>query len=219
MGRKTDAFFIPVVRHGAWTNRTNGRARCGRSWWLTRGGMVVHRASAWMTTETTCTSSSGAVARMTVPLETTASTPPWRCCATSPRENMHIHENVPATNPTSPAAIMDLPQCTMEEAGTTRECTGCAVCHEEFEEAERLTKLPCGHLFHRECIMPWLEVQNTCPTCRHKLPRAQKGSGKQTVQIGQRGNASGGLEAAVAADEEETSVLGDFFGASGEVAS
>lgn len=30
-------------------------------------------------------------------------------------------------------------------------------------------KLPCGHLFHRECLRQWLQRQQNCPTCRTSL--------------------------------------------------
>ncbi|RKP34049.1 hypothetical protein BJ085DRAFT_20426, partial [Dimargaris cristalligena] len=30
-------------------------------------------------------------------------------------------------------------------------------------------QMPCQHIFHEECLFPWLEVSNTCPTCRYEL--------------------------------------------------
>ncbi|KAJ3055923.1 hypothetical protein HK097_008732 [Rhizophlyctis rosea] len=29
--------------------------------------------------------------------------------------------------------------------------------------------MPCRHIFHRDCIEPWLGQSNTCPTCRFEL--------------------------------------------------
>lgn len=30
-------------------------------------------------------------------------------------------------------------------------------------------RLPCGHLFHAECVHRWIAVQPTCPACRAVL--------------------------------------------------
>jgi hypothetical protein len=48
--------------------------------------------------------------------------------------------------------------------------TKCTVCLVEFEEGEGTRQMPCGHLFHPRCILPWLEKTNSCPLCRHELP-------------------------------------------------
>jgi hypothetical protein len=31
-----------------------------------------------------------------------------------------------------------------------------------------------GHLFDRECIVPWLELHHTCPMCRFEVETEQK---------------------------------------------
>ncbi len=46
----------------------------------------------------------------------------------------------------------------------------CSVCKEEFDIQSKLIKLPCNHYFHGECVKPWLEQRNSCPTCRFELP-------------------------------------------------
>ncbi|XP_069815053.1 E3 ubiquitin-protein ligase RNF181 [Dendropsophus ebraccatus] len=46
----------------------------------------------------------------------------------------------------------------------------CPVCLLEFEEDETVRKLPCEHLFHAACILPWLGKTNSCPLCRDELP-------------------------------------------------
>lgn len=43
----------------------------------------------------------------------------------------------------------------------------CAVCLSEFKDQEVLRLLPgCFHVFHPQCIAPWLASHITCPTCR-----------------------------------------------------
>lgn len=39
----------------------------------------------------------------------------------------------------------------------------CAVCKEEFVPTEEAIELPCQHMFHEDCIKPWLKVNGTCP--------------------------------------------------------
>eukprot|EP00850_Spirogloea_muscicola_P000489 SM000002S05569 [mRNA] locus=s2:955123:958151:- [translate_table: standard] len=50
---------------------------------------------------------------------------------------------------------------TSEELG--RGDATCIICREEMSAAK---KLPCGHMFHVQCLRSWLERQQTCPTCR-----------------------------------------------------
>jgi len=44
--------------------------------------------------------------------------------------------------------------------------TQCATCMETFVWKETVARLDCDHIFHRECIVPWLQKCNTCPLCR-----------------------------------------------------
>jgi len=46
----------------------------------------------------------------------------------------------------------------------------CSVCKDEFEVNKNILYLPCKHIFHEECILPWLKERNSCPTCRSELP-------------------------------------------------
>ena len=50
----------------------------------------------------------------------------------------------------------------------------CNVCKDEYKEGEEVTKLPCNHSYHPECILPWLKEHNSCPTCRFELPTDDK---------------------------------------------
>uniref|UniRef100_A0A673CL69 E3 ubiquitin-protein ligase RNF181 n=1 Tax=Sphaeramia orbicularis TaxID=375764 RepID=A0A673CL69_9TELE len=46
----------------------------------------------------------------------------------------------------------------------------CPVCLLEFEEPEVVQEMPCEHLFHSGCILPWLGKTNCCPLCHLEIP-------------------------------------------------
>ncbi|XP_014484573.1 PREDICTED: E3 ubiquitin-protein ligase RNF126 isoform X2 [Dinoponera quadriceps] len=45
----------------------------------------------------------------------------------------------------------------------------CSVCWEDFKLSEPVRQLPCQHVYHAPCIVPWLELHGTCPICRQSL--------------------------------------------------
>ncbi|XP_061776220.1 E3 ubiquitin-protein ligase RNF126-like [Nerophis ophidion] len=55
---------------------------------------------------------------------------------------------------------------TEEHVGAGLECP---VCKEDYSAGEHVRQLPCNHLFHNDCIVPWLEQHDTCPVCRKSL--------------------------------------------------
>lgn len=42
----------------------------------------------------------------------------------------------------------------------------CTICLAAFKAGEYANRLPCKHVFHGECVVPWLRTNNTCPVCR-----------------------------------------------------
>lgn len=45
----------------------------------------------------------------------------------------------------------------------------CLVCLEEQKVGGMGVKLPCGHLYHRSCVVDWLNRHCTCPCCRFEV--------------------------------------------------
>jgi hypothetical protein len=46
----------------------------------------------------------------------------------------------------------------------------CLICACTFGESSgELTVLACAHLFHVDCIVPWIDRHPTCPLCRHVI--------------------------------------------------
>jgi len=48
----------------------------------------------------------------------------------------------------------------------------CTICTEPLEHLREVSALRCGHLFHADCLAPWLSQSMTCPQCRQKVTRA-----------------------------------------------
>ncbi|XP_036597388.1 E3 ubiquitin-protein ligase RNF126 isoform X1 [Trichosurus vulpecula] len=70
--------------------------------------------------------------------------------------------------PADKEKIQALPtiQVTEEHVGSGLECP---VCKDDYTLGENVRQLPCNHLFHDGCIVPWLEQHDTCPVCRKSL--------------------------------------------------
>lgn len=71
--------------------------------------------------------------------------------------------------PASKSAVDRLAQVTVTEAHIKAQAL-CSVCQEAFGAGDAALGLPCDHLYHGDCITPWLKEHNTCPMCRYELP-------------------------------------------------
>ncbi|XWS65969.1 hypothetical protein CRYUN_Cryun05aG0159500 [Craigia yunnanensis] len=92
-------------------------------------------------------------------------------------QNIGRYEQPPA----SKAAVEAMLTVEIDETHIYNELY-CAVCKEQFELGTKVRNMPCNHLYHSNCILPWLQLRNSCPVCRHELPAA----------VGEEGNESGG---------------------------
>ncbi|TKY50690.1 E3 ubiquitin-protein ligase CIP8 [Spatholobus suberectus] len=71
--------------------------------------------------------------------------------------------------PASKLAVEALPTVKVECEGVV-----CAVCKDLLGVGDAAKRLPCGHQYHGDCIVPWLSSRNSCPVCRFELPTDDK---------------------------------------------
>ncbi|KAJ0788153.1 putative transcription factor C2H2 family [Helianthus annuus] len=74
-------------------------------------------------------------------------------------------ENPPAEK----SAVEAMPVVEISDIHVSNELH-CAVCKEEFVIGVEAREMPCRHIYHPDCILPWLNVRNSCPVCRYELP-------------------------------------------------
>ena len=80
--------------------------------------------------------------------------------------NTYEYEDLGKT-PTSESLLETIPQIPYDKRNGFNEC--CPICQEDYEKMECVLQLDCKHLFHEDCLFPWLKNHNTCPTCRFEL--------------------------------------------------
>ncbi|KAG6436993.1 hypothetical protein SASPL_101900 [Salvia splendens] len=87
----------------------------------------------------------------------------------------HLAENNQSSRRGAPPAslsfVNNLPCLTINGDKQQQEC---AICKDSFTLGTRVNELPCLHLYHPSCILPWLAARNTCPLCRYELPTDDK---------------------------------------------
>ncbi|CAD5320872.1 unnamed protein product [Arabidopsis thaliana] len=73
--------------------------------------------------------------------------------------------------PASKSAIEALPLIEIDPTHLLSDSQShCAVCKENFVLKSSAREMPCNHIYHPDCILPWLAIRNSCPVCRHELP-------------------------------------------------
>lgn len=85
--------------------------------------------------------------------------------------------------PASKSAIESMPIVKIVASHVSIE-SHCAVCKEPFVLDAEAREMPCKHIYHGDCILPWLSIRNSCPVCRHQLPTDTRGgSGRDSPEF------------------------------------
>ncbi|CAA2990745.1 E3 ubiquitin- ligase RING1-like, partial [Olea europaea subsp. europaea] len=102
---------------------------------------------------------------------------------TSPYLHSLIHHTAPTANSHSNSA----PKCaidSLQQITITQELLDddpnmlCPICKDPFHINASVKVMPCKHTYHADCIVPWLEINNSCPVCRFRLPTDEEKYGE-----------------------------------------
>ena len=86
---------------------------------------------------------------------------------------LQLEENVGNVNKgMSKDKIKEIPLKPYHKALFEDNCQ-CIICMESFSENELVKQLPCGHIFHGDCIDHWLSQQKNCPFCKAECTNYQ----------------------------------------------
>lgn len=85
--------------------------------------------------------------------------------------------------PPAPKSSIDaLPTIKITQKHLKSSDSHCPVCKDEFELKSDAKQMPCNHIYHSDCIVPWLVQHNSCPVCRKELPSRGSSSSTQSSQ-------------------------------------
>ncbi|XP_057971385.1 uncharacterized protein LOC131160081 [Malania oleifera] len=87
--------------------------------------------------------------------------------------------------PASASFVNNMPRMIVKEEHLKHDGLACAICKDHLSVGTEVNQLPCFHIYHPSCILPWLSARNSCPLCRYELPTDDKDyeEGKQRASL------------------------------------
>ena len=52
---------------------------------------------------------------------------------------------------------------------SSRKEDSCAICLQKFKGTDIIKEFCCKHIFHKKCLLKWLQNSNLCPLCKYNL--------------------------------------------------
>lgn len=80
------------------------------------------------------------------------------------------NEDAPRQPPAAAEELQAMPILKVTEKDLDAENTECTICLEKLAVGDSALRIPCGHVFHEDCVRTWLQSNNQCPMCRYELP-------------------------------------------------
>ena len=56
-----------------------------------------------------------------------------------------------------------------DEKSIQKDNKKCAICLEDYKIGDKISYLPCFHLYHYKCIKKWLKCSTKCPLCKKEV--------------------------------------------------
>ncbi|MQL85484.1 hypothetical protein Taro_018019 [Colocasia esculenta] len=94
--------------------------------------------------------------------------------------------DVGVPRPASRSSVAAIPTVQITEAFLAADpALLCAVCKDEFVVQTEARQLPCSHIYHPDCILPWLSHHNSCPVCRFRFPTEDPDRRRRPARVDQ----------------------------------
>jgi len=75
--------------------------------------------------------------------------------------------------PTPNHILSRLQETPLSQVEETAGHNKCPVCMDSIPAGAPVIRLPCNHVYHKDCIVPWLKRTSTCPVCRANLAEGE----------------------------------------------
>ena len=68
--------------------------------------------------------------------------------------------------------LQQLPESEIDDISQlSEEKKECIICQDTFRKSDKITILPCTHMFHSFCVECWLKSKKFCPVCKFEITR------------------------------------------------